>query len=137
MIVDSNILIDIFNPADERSEAVAGEYRRLASTCRPVINHVILAEISPSFADLETVEHVVRGLGMTIVPFTNDDAFRAGQAFIAYRRKGGPRTAILPDFLIGAQASVKRWPIVTRDPNRFSSYFPEVELIDPLKASDD
>jgi hypothetical protein len=32
---------------------------------------------------------------------------------------------------------VRGWPILTRDPARFASYFPEVELIDPLKVEND
>jgi predicted nucleic acid-binding protein len=71
------------------------------------------------------------------MPFSNLDAYRASIAFRAYRQKGGPRTTILPDFLIGAQASVRGWPILTRDPKRFESYFPEVEIVDPLKAQND
>lgn len=45
-------------------------------------------------------------------------AFLAGRAFVAYRWKGGIRTAPLPDFYIGAHAQVARFSLLTRDANR-------------------
>jgi hypothetical protein len=68
-----------------------------------------------------------------MVELTHEDAFRAGIAFQEYRRKGGPRQSILPDFLIGGQAANRGWPILTRDSKRFASYFPELTIIDPLE----
>ena len=137
MIVDSNILLHLFNSGDEDRDLVINAFDRLSLDAPPRINPVIFAEISPNFDSLGEVELAISGLGVEVVAMTNADAFRAGKAFLAYRRKGGPRQSILPDFLIGAQASVRGWPILTRDPKRFSSYFPEVELIDPMQVPDD
>jgi predicted nucleic acid-binding protein len=58
-------------------------------------------------------------------------AFRAAQAFGAYRRAGGARTVVLPDFFIGAHASVLRVALLTRDAKRYRSYFPEATIIAP------
>lgn len=137
MIVDSNVFIDILNPEDSQSERVSAAYLQLAAERTPVFNHVIFAEISSSFSAVEKLESALRALGAGLTEFSNEDAFRAGRAFISYRRNGGPRRTILPDFLIGAQAAVRGWPILTRDTKRFASYFPEVELIDPLASDND
>ncbi|HVR90849.1 MAG TPA: type II toxin-antitoxin system VapC family toxin [Novosphingobium sp.] len=134
MIVDSNIFLHIASPEHADSALVLDAFERLSFDARPYLNPVIFAEISPGFGDCSSVERFVAGLGVELVGLTPDDAFRAGHAFREYRHKGGPRTTILPDFLIGAQAAVRGWPILTRDPKRFSTYFPEVELIDPLKT---
>jgi hypothetical protein len=58
-------------------------------------------------------------------------AFVAGKAFLAYRRRGGLKTAPLPDFYIGAHAAVQGMKILTRDPKRYVSYFPAVKIIEP------
>lgn len=58
-------------------------------------------------------------------------AFLAGKAFVGYRRAGGRRRSPLPDFFIGAHAAVLGWPLLTRDPGRYRTYFPTVELIAP------
>lgn len=137
MIVDSNVFLHLANPDGPESALVLDAFERLSFANRAFLNPVILAEISPGFADCRSVEHFVGGLGVRLIGLTAADAFRAGQTFAAYRRNGGPRIAILSDFLIGAQAATKGWPILTRDPKRFSSYFPEVELIDPLQVPND
>lgn len=134
MIVDSDVFLDVFNPEDEQSERVAAAFRRLGARASLHLNLIIFAEISPAFASHEVVQQLVAGLGVKVIDLTTEEAFRAGVAFRSYRRNGGPRTTILPDFLIGAQAAIRGWSILTRDPKRFSSYFPEVELIDPLTA---
>jgi predicted nucleic acid-binding protein len=38
---------------------------------------------------------------------------------------------VLPDFFIGAHATVTGMSLVTRDRGRYRSYFPIVELITP------
>ena len=63
------------------------------------------------------------------LPF--EAAFAAGKAFQTYRRRGGARTAPLPDFFIGAHALVRGHGLLTRDASRYRTYFPEVELIAP------
>jgi predicted nucleic acid-binding protein len=63
------------------------------------------------------------------VPFTA--SFLAGHAHANYRRAGGARRAILPDFLIGAHAAVTGRPLLTRDPQRVAAYIPGAKLIAP------
>jgi predicted nucleic acid-binding protein len=55
----------------------------------------------------------------------------AGKAFLAYRRRGGARTAPLPDFYVGAHAAVQSYRLLTRDPRRYRTYFPGVEILAP------
>ena len=133
MIVDSNIIIDVLHGSGERSEKVIESYMLLASQRPAVINPVIFAETASGSPSLSAYEGRLGELGLSIEPFANADAFRASAAFRAYRLNGGPRTTVLPDFMIGAQAANRGWPILTSDRRRFESYFPEVELLDPLE----
>jgi predicted nucleic acid-binding protein len=57
--------------------------------------------------------------------------FFAGKAFRQYRALGGTRTAVLPDFFIGAQAAVASLTLLSRDPQRYHTYLPAVELVTP------
>ena len=57
--------------------------------------------------------------------------FLAGRAFVKYRREGGNKTNVLPDFFIGAHAAVLGCGILTRDARRYRNYFPGVPLIEP------
>ena len=137
MIVDSNVLLDLFNPTDSNSEAVYAGFEFLSASQILRTNLIVFAEISPAFATSKDVAKLISSLGISLIELSEDDAFRAGKAFREYRRNGGPRTTILPDFLIGAQASVRGWPVLTRDTRRFATYFPEVELIDPTQVKND
>ena len=64
-------------------------------------------------------------------PISYEAAFLAGKAYLQYRRRGGIRTSPLPDFFIGAHASVAGYALLTRDPRRYRSYFPRLSLIAP------
>src|SRR2546429_431253 len=58
-------------------------------------------------------------------------AWPAARAFTAYRKRGGKRTAPLPDFFIGAHALVEGLTLLTRDARRYRTYFPRLRLIAP------
>ena len=133
MIVDSNVVIDVLHGTGERSDKIIQGYIQFASERPPSINPAIFAETASASSSLSAFEERLMELGLKVEPFDNGDAFRASVAFRAYRLNGGPRTTILPDFLIGAQAANRGWPILTSDRKRFESYFPEVELLDPLE----
>ena len=95
------------------------------------INPVIYAEVSVRFAAIEEVEAALPRDYFIRAPLPWEAAFLAGKVFEKYRRRGGTRTSPLPDFFIGAQASVLGVPILTRDLVRYRTYFPEVELVAP------
>ena len=69
------------------------------------------------------------GVSMTVIP--HEALFVAGKTFQEYRRRGGPRTGVLPDFFIGAHAAVAKIPLLTRDARRYRRYFTTIELIAP------
>ena len=58
-------------------------------------------------------------------------AFLAGKCFALYKKRGGTKTAPLPDFYIGAHAAVEGLTLLTRDPKRYRYYFPKLRLIAP------
>ena len=65
------------------------------------------------------------------LPIPWEAAFLAGKCFVKYRRRGGSRRSALPDFFIGAHAAVEKLPLITRDPARYRTYFPTVQVIAP------
>jgi predicted nucleic acid-binding protein len=129
IFVDSNVLIDLSDRVgswSSWSRVVLRGYRD-----QLVTSVVVFAEISARFSDLESVRIFLDSLGIALIPPDDRAAFRAGLAFRAYRRAGGERKAILPDFLIAGHASALDATLLTRDRQRFASYFPELKLIAP------
>jgi predicted nucleic acid-binding protein len=70
-------------------------------------------------------------MGLKVEDVPREAAFLAGKAFAMYRKLGGSKTGVLPDFLIGAHAMVLQCPLLTRDTRRYATYFPTVRLIAP------
>ena len=131
ILIDSNVLLDTLEEDSEWYEWSAGAVVRAGSGSIVGINQVIYAEVSTRFASPEEFEEVFPANVFRREPLPFTAGFLAGKAHVAYRRKGGHRTATLPDFFIGAHAVVSGYTILTRDRRRFRRYFPSVELIAP------
>ena len=105
---------------------------RAADTGPLVINPIVYAEASMQFSTIERLNDCLPPDMFRREPIPDDAAFLAGKAFVAYRRRGGKRMSLLPDFLIGAHAAVRRYALLTRDVRRYRSYFPTLDLIAPV-----
>ena len=130
-LIDTNILVDILSsdPVWLRWSAEQLDRRRVSGPL--YINGITYAEIAVRIETEDDLEAALTDLGIELERTPISALFMAGHAFRRYRLAGGPRTAILPDFFIGAHAQVTRWPILTRDVRRYRTYFPDVELIAP------
>lgn len=98
---------------------------------RLVIDPVVYAELSIGFAQPGEVDAVLATADISVVEAPRTALFLAGKVFREYRRRGGSRTGVLPDFFIGAHAAVLGAPLITRDARRYRTYFPTIDLIAP------
>ena len=99
-----------------------------------MINPLIYAEVSAGYERIEQLEEVLPPDVFRHDPLPYEAAFLAGKCFLAYRQRGGAKTASLPDFYIGAHAAVAGYRLLTRDTRRYRTYFPTVGLIAPSEA---
>ncbi|MGN6303432.1 MAG: type II toxin-antitoxin system VapC family toxin [Mesorhizobium sp.] len=129
VLVDTNVLIDIAYDDPEWRGWSQGQLEQHAGEL--VINPIIFAEFSYRYRDIETVEAALDPEEFLREHIPWEAAFAAGQAFRLYRQRGGGREQVLPDFLIGGHAAVRGYPIVTRDPAGYRTYFPTVDVIAP------
>jgi predicted nucleic acid-binding protein len=130
-LVDSNVLLDV---ATENSTWYAWSARALARAAdagRLIINPIIYAEVSVGFPTIEGLDDALPLELFEREPLPYEAGFLAGKAFLAYRRRGGPRTTPLPDFYIGAHAAVSGHQLLTRDAQRYRTYFPSLALLSP------
>jgi predicted nucleic acid-binding protein len=129
--VDTNVLLDLVTGDSvwmRWSEAALNS----ASLAGPlVINDVVYAELSARYERLETLETFISGTRLQMALMPREALFLAGRTFATYRKRGGARTGVLPDFFIGAHAAVLDIPLLTRDVGRYQTYFPTVLLIAP------
>jgi predicted nucleic acid-binding protein len=126
---DTSVVLDILGDdpvwGDWSTEAlvVSAAPRRIAP--------VVYAELSGRFETRSGLDRELAQLGLVVEDARRDALFSAGRAHAAYRRRGGARTQVLPDFLIGAQAADQGASLVTRDPRRLRDAFPDLKLITP------
>lgn len=129
-LVDSSVLSDVMAPSPWR-EWSAERLEAAADDGDIAINQVVYAEIAVCFGSLERLERTVQGVGLVRLSLPWSASWLASRAFVAYRRRGGARTSPLPDFFIGAHAQAAGLPLLTRDPARVRTYFPDVTLVAP------
>jgi hypothetical protein len=135
--VDSSILFDLVSEEQNDLTAWGAEQLALAKGTGPVfVSDIVYSEFSYSMENVAAVDEAISSLALARCGFTNDALFRAAKAFRQYRETTpGNKTNVLPDFLIGALASAEGHPLLTRDPGRVRTYFPDVELIAPASST--
>jgi len=131
LLVDTNVLVDVLQNDPQWADWSISQMRAQASLHALVINPIIYAEVSLSFSTLEALEDVVRTLALELLEIPRPALFLAAKAYAQYRRRGGSKRQVLPDFFIGAHAAVEGWPLLTRDASRFKTYFPTLEVLAP------
>ena len=131
LLVDTNVLVDVLQDDPQWADWSIRQLRAQATLHELAINPVVYAEISLSFATLEALERVVKTMKLAMREIPRPALFLAGKAFAQYRRRGGNKAQVLPDFFIGAHAAVEGWPLLTRDPRRFQTYFPDLRVLAP------
>lgn len=132
-LIDSSVLLDVFTEDPRWLDWSQKALTAAAQAGALVLNAVVLAEIAPRFSRVETLRDALPSMAVVEeIPLAA--AFLAGHAHAAYRRAGGAREAVLPDFLIGAHAAVSGRPLLTRDPRRVAKHVPGAILIAPDKG---
>lgn len=130
-LVDTNVLIDLFEIGGEWEVWSTARLARARSSGPIIINPIIYAELAAGFLREVDLDAALPASKFTREDLPWDAAFLAGHAFAAYRRTGGDKRSPLPDFYIGAHAMVARHSLLTRDTARYRTYFPSLDIISP------
>jgi len=131
IFIDSCVLLDLFtddpNWADW-SENILNQYSQTNSL---YINSIVYTEISIGFHKIEELEDALHQVGIRVLEIPREALFLAGKVFVQYRNNKGTKNSVLPDFFIGAHATISDFDLITRDKARFKTYFPKLNLISP------
>jgi predicted nucleic acid-binding protein len=90
---------------------------------------IVFAECSQGFASWEKALELFQRMQFHYDPISPDTAFRAGEIFQSYRRNGGERTHLIPDFIIAAHASCQADRFAAIDRGFLRTYFPQLRLL--------
>lgn len=131
ILVDSNIILDVFLDDPNWAEWSESKLQKFSSMTKLFINSIVYSEVSIGFQKIEELEFSLNQGGFQMLEIPKEALFLAGKAFLTYRKNKGTKRSPLPDFYIGAQAAVLNMELLTRDPSRYRTYFPTVQLITP------
>lgn len=131
ILVDTNVLLDIATNDPIWADWSIESLDTAAILGPIVVNSVIYAEFSVGYDRIEDVDQLLADVDIGWSDIPREALFLAGKAFRTYRRLGGGRTGVLPDFFIGAHAAVSGMTLLTRDVTRYRRYFPNVRLMSP------
>jgi len=134
ILVDSNILLDIITDDPVWYDWSLSQLDSATLLGPLYINDVIYAEISVRYSKIEHLDDMLAETGISILSIPRPALFLAAKVFAQYRKAGGTRTGVLPDFFIGAHAAVSDLSLLTRDTKRFHSHFKSIKLISPPTA---
>lgn len=130
-LIDTNVLLDLVTDDPNWADWSIAQLEAASLNGPLLINEVIYAELAVRYDRIEDLEAFVDEAGLEMAPIPRAALFLAGKVFTRYRRSGGSRTGVLPDFFIGAHAAVAEQPLLTRDIGRYRTYFPSLMLITP------
>ena len=130
-LVDSNIILDIVTEDPKWFDWSSMTLSQCAEKGKLWINPIIYAEVSVRFSKIEELEDVLPSSVFHRAPLPWEAGFLAGKCFLNYRKAMGNKTTLLPDFYIGAHATVSSLTLITRDRGHFKTYFPKLKTISP------
>jgi len=128
--IDTSVLLAIFK-GEPKGELWLACLQSASEAASLLISSVVLAEIRSFFPSDKACRDALFGLDLRHSSLNEETANLAGRIFRDYRKEGGPRTAILPDFLVAAHAAMQADSLATDDRGYLRAYFPHIRILSP------
>jgi predicted nucleic acid-binding protein len=129
--IDTNILLDILVPNHEFYDASVCSLEESSNSGSLVMCDLVYAELCVHFPNRRECDEFLESVGIRVEPLNPEALFLASRVWRAYRKQGGQRQRILPDFLIGAHAQTQATRLLSRDRGFYGKMFPSLVLADP------
>lgn len=127
--VDTSSLIAIAK-GEADAHSWADRLAQVRSRGDLVVCDVVAAEFFALLLNESKFRRSMDALGIAYSPISLEAARLAGRIFRAYRREGGPREHLVPDFLIGAHAAIQADSIAAMDRGYLRRYFPRLKVLE-------
>ena len=131
ILVDSCVLLDLFTNDPIWADWSEKTLYEFSQTNTLYINTIIYTEISIGFTKIELLDEAIDQLGIKVLEIPREALFLTGKTFLKYRRNKGTKNSPLPDFFIGAHATISKFTLITRDVAKYNTYFPQMNLVTP------
>jgi predicted nucleic acid-binding protein len=128
--IDTSALIALYK-GEASGEAWLEALQNQARLGRLMVCEIVVAEVAALIHDDRETLVFFEDLGIECDPILTPAALLAGNIFHAYRRAGGTREHLVPDFLIGAHALLQADQLAAADRGYLRRYFPKLRLVGP------
>jgi len=129
--IDTNVLIYLLDEAANH-HAWSVEQLNICKEIGPaIVSDIVYCEFCVGMQSQAEVDAAVAKFALERLSTSDSVLFRAAEAFRQYKANGGPKTTVLPDFLVGAIAEVSNAPLITVNAKDFAGYFPALKIISP------
>ena len=127
--VDSSVIFSVL-----KGEGDAARWMDLlvkyAASGELCISEVVAAEVGAHFSSEVLFKETLENLNICLVNTSIEACYLAGKVFSDYRKEGGPREHLIPDFLVAAHAFKQANLLLAKDRGYCKRYFPELKVID-------
>lgn len=131
-LIDTNIIFSLLDDGDKFHSSCTEAICKLRKVGPLLVTDIVYCEASVGMDTVEDIDSALSTLALERVSTTNEALFLAGKAFLRYKTlNSGPKTNVLPDFIIGATAKALDLPLLTRNSSDFNGYFPDIKIIEP------
>ncbi len=129
--LDTSVILDILTDNPDFVRFSEQAIRKARSEGKLIICDAVLAEITPSLENMQMVKALLTDWQIEYSPLSKESAFLAGNMNRNYLKRKGTSKRVLPDFLIGAHATLQADRLLARDRGYYRDYFSELKLWDP------
>ncbi len=131
-IVDTNVVIAALDGGHANHQWSVDRLVERKLVGPNIVPDIVYSELAYAIESRTDVDAALRSLGLERLPNSDDSLFRAGIAFKKYKDENkGPKTGLMPDFLIGALAECEEASLLTANARDYAGYFPAVAVISP------
>ena len=131
--IDTSVLLDVLGGDPEFGPASRDAMRAARQAGRLIAGEVVWAETAAAFDGAEDARAAFTALALEYVPTGAEAALAAARSWRDYRRDGGPRDRVIPDFLVAAHAAAYADCLLTRDRGFYRARFADLPLVDPAE----
>ena len=129
--VDTSILLDILGPDPVFGPASANAVRSSMAQGSLVACEIVWAELVANFPSPAATREAMARLDLGFSAVTEESALEAGRLWKQHRKRGGSRSRVVADFLIGAHALHQADRLLSRDRGFYRTYFKRLSVFDP------
>ena len=128
----TNILVDVLEPDPIYGPPSKELLKQCLMDGSLVACDVVWAEVATAYGHARNkVVEALNKIGVEYFPMSMEAALAAAKCWFAYRQKGGSRSRIASDFLIGGHAWIQCDQLLTRDRGFYRTYFSQLKVISP------